>query len=378
MVACRRFFALFTLVASMLFAANAVSAVGAPLSESDLAKLVELQIGDDAIVAKIQRDGLRFAMSGELRDRLKKAGASDRVLTAMEKALGTTRPAAESKEAAPIMVWVKRNYGSWENPLYTEFIVNEKMIDIFTSDTRKDIGKHLKNGWNTITLKTTPQQGASNNNDLIFRIGPVHKDPKSDQLVMKPVLWQLRNGTDWKYDDGKFSHRLGPDVKEVTLSYRVYYAGLDLEASEVQNGDFVLQGKPQYGSWNSPLTLTVSVNGKTLTSFLGEDRQIVITSLLKEGKNDFRVVSARVKDVMVDNDIYVQVIGPLQYSPREQKFEGKPIVEFKAQQGWEREKQSGQLVSKTNRQADSIERDVAFMLDEAPIVAGRPSPPSPR
>jgi len=373
MVISRRFVTTVALVVLGLVLRNAAAAAAAPLSESDLLKLVELQIGDDAIVAKIEKDGIDFSLNGPLKERLRKAGATDRVLAAMEKRGMTASPAAESKVAEPIMVWVKREYGHVENPLYTEFSVNGKMVDIFTSDTRKEIGKHLQRGWNTITMKTTPQQGASSDNGLIFHIGPVHKDPKSDQDVMKPVLWTLRNGTDWKFNDGRFSHRLGPEVKEVTLSYRVYYAGLDLERSDVQNGDFVLQGKPEYGHVSSPLTFTVFVNGTPLTSFLGAEREILITSLLKEGKNDFKVVSSRSKDVLQDNDVRVQVIGPLHYNPRRERFEGKPVVELRAMQGWERERQSGQLVAKADRQADSIERNVAFMLDEAPGVARRPA-----
>jgi hypothetical protein len=351
---------------------NAVRVVGASLSENDLTKLVELQIGDDAIVAKIEKDGISFSLDDQLKERLKKAGASDRVFVAMEKAGPAAVPAAKDKDATPIMVWVERYYGGRENPLYSEFSINGKTVDIFTSDTHKDIGKYLRKGWNTISVKTTPQQGASDANDLIFHIGPVRKEsPKSDHLVMKPVLWRFRNGTDWKFNAGKFTHPLGPDVKEVTHNYRVYFAGLESEKSVAGDGDYVLQGKTYFEGTNSALTLTVFVNGTPLNTFLGEDREVVITPSLKEGKNEVNIVSSRVKDAIADNDIDVQVIGPLRYDSRREKLEGKPIVAFKAAQGWERDKESSQLVSKTNRQSDSIERSVPFMLDEAPAVAGK-------
>jgi len=56
------------------------------------------------------------------------------------------------------------------------------------------------------------------------------------------VLWEFRNETDWKLDNGKYAHPLGPDVKKVTLSYRIYYAGLQNENTNLRAGDFVLVG----------------------------------------------------------------------------------------------------------------------------------------
>jgi len=143
-------------------------------------------------------------------------------------------------------------------------------------------------------------------------------------------------------------------------------------------GPIMVWVQREFGHVSSPLTFTVFVNGTPLTSFLGEERQIVITSLLKEGKNDFRVVSSRTKDAMEDNDFKAQVVGPLRYNARRERFEGKPVAQFNAMQGWERERQSGQLVAKADRQADSIERNVPFMLDEAPSVARRPAAPGSR
>ena len=94
----------------------------------------------------------------------------------------------------------------------------------------------------------------------------------------------------------------------------------------------MLQGGPQWGHLNSPLTLTVFVNGTPLNTFLGKNREVVITPLLKERKNEFKIVSARVKDAIDDNDIQVQMIGPLHYNASREKFEGKPIVEFSCMQ----------------------------------------------
>ena len=71
----------------------------------------------------------------------------------------------------------------------------------------------------TITLKTTAQDGAKDSNQSTFRFGPMHKD-KNGTRVMSPVVWEFRNGTDWKLKDSKYTHRTNPDAKEVTLTYK--------------------------------------------------------------------------------------------------------------------------------------------------------------
>ena len=164
-------------------------------------------------------------------------------------------------------VWVAKNYG-WENPLHSELSINGKSLGMFTSENYKPIADYLKPGWNTITLKTAPQPNATKSNELIFRVGPLTQ--KDGKRVMTTVLWEFRNGTDWKHhDDGTYTHQLGPTVKEVTLNYRVYYAGLELESRTLVERDYVLIGTPGYNSWNSPVTGTVFVNGQPVSTFLG-------------------------------------------------------------------------------------------------------------
>ncbi len=70
-------------------------------------------------------------------------------------------PATSDAVSDPIQVWAERNYQSTENPLHSEFVVNGTTIDIFSSDARKPIAKFLKNGWNTIEIKTAPQVPAN-------------------------------------------------------------------------------------------------------------------------------------------------------------------------------------------------------------------------
>lgn len=276
---------------------------------------------------------------------------------------------AEQAGEAPVMVWVRRQIGYQDNPLQSEFSINGATVDVFTSDTQKTIGKHLKKGWNDIAIETTPQQPASNNNSLSFSIGPVSRD-KNDKQVMMP-LWNFGNSTDWEYKDGRFSHATGPDVKTVTLSYHVYFAGLEHENRKLRAGDFFLQGKPEINYLNVPVTATVFVNDTPLNSFILAERQIVITSLLKKGKNEIKLVSSRVANAILANDITLSVAGPAEYSVPRRKYEAKPIVEVKAMQGWEHHKKTGQLVGKADPNAKTIERVIPFFLDEAPAAADR-------
>ena len=147
-------------------------------------------------------------------------------------ALGLTEANAQAGDAGTMMIWAAKDYNGWDNPLHSEVAINGTTINIFTDDAMEPIAEHLKEGWNKITVETTAQEPANQGNDLIFRIGPTHKE--KDKVVMQPVLWQFRNGTDWKFKDGTYSHPLGPGVKKVMLEYSVYYAGMANEQGELK------------------------------------------------------------------------------------------------------------------------------------------------
>jgi hypothetical protein len=68
-----------------------------PLSEADLLKLVELQISDQAIVARVEKAGVGFRVDDAVVGRLKKAGASDVVLESVRKqqVAAPPKPSAE-------------------------------------------------------------------------------------------------------------------------------------------------------------------------------------------------------------------------------------------------------------------------------------------
>jgi hypothetical protein len=327
-----------------------------PLTEVDLLKLVELKIPDDVITKRVET-GVDFSADEAIFNRLKKAGASESVMTAVKKA---ARPAVESV----LSLWVERNYHSSDNPLHSEVSINGKSIGTFTSDTDRALGEQIKSGWNTIAVKTTPQAGSTHNNHLNFRFGPVHKK-KDGQRIMTPI-WEFQNGTDWKFEDGKFSHQLGPDTKEVTLTYKLYYAGLDAEKRKLGAGDYVLTGDQYYHSGNTPVVATVWVNGQALNTFLGAERQLVITSYLRKGENTIKLVSARVPNTIANNDIKCWVGGPAEYNVTKGKYELKPVVQFEAMQGWKRDNKTGQLVNQTKAGSDTIEREIRFTLDHEP------------
>lgn len=266
-------------------------------------------------------------------------------------------------------VWVQRAYSSRVNMLHTELKINGQLVDVFSSDTFKPIDTYLQKGENTIIFRTFQKGSEDRENGLILRIGPTRKDEKRNRMVMDPVLWEFRNRTDWDFKDGKYIHALDPDTKEMTLTYRVYFAGLEHEAKPIRKGDFVLQAKTGYSSWNAPVTATVYVNGRPLNSFMLHERQAVITPLLRQGKNEIKIISRRVKDSLRENDLTLTVAGPAEYIPAQKQFRVKPIVEAKAMTGWKRDKTTGQLANTNDPAAEEDERTLTFTLEEVPKVA---------
>lgn len=290
------------------------------------------------------------------------------LLTVMLVRLSCLSVSAQETGGETLLLTVKRIYGTWDNPLHSEFSVNEKMVNIFTSDTFEPIGQYLKEGWNTITVKTTPQEPASKDNGLIFRIGPARKAAGKDEWLMNPVLWEFRNETDWKLANGKYSHPLGPDIKEVTLSYKIYYAGWQNENTKLKAGDFVLTGKPKFSTWNSPISATVFVNGSPLNTFLLAKRAPVITPFLKQGKNEIKLISSRVKNGIKNNDIEFEIAGPAEWNVGKGQYLLTPILQFKSMQGWTLDSKTGMLVNLAKPDSESIERVIPFVLKEAPRV----------
>lgn len=271
-----------------------------------------------------------------------------------------------------LTVWVSRNYAGsdWPATLHTELAINGATVNIFTGDTWEPVQKYFQPGWNTVTLVTTPQEPADQNNGLIFRIGPVTSKADGTR-VMAPVLWTFRNDGDWELRDGMFSHALGPKVKQITQTLKLYWAGLEDEVRELDAGDLVLTGGTQYdaangeGAWSSPITATVFVNDHALNTFTLAPRQIVITPYLKKGKNEIKIVSARIDNSVGQNDLEFAVAGPATWSATRRAYTLKPIMTFNGMQGWARNAASGKLTNRAQPESEAIERVITLLLKDS-------------
>jgi Zn-dependent protease with chaperone function len=275
-----------------------------------------------------------------------------------------TGNARAETRGASIDLWVERQYKTRDNPLHTELSINDRAVGLYTSEVDEPLNEYLRPGWNTIALKTTPQQNVTQDNSLTFRIGPVART--GIQRSMEVVLWELSNKTDWDLRNGRYVHRLGPQRTDITLQVPVYYAGLEHEERQTKNGDYILKGKPEYGSWNGPVSATVFVNGTPLNTFLFSERDVVITPLLKAGRNEITLVSKRIANGVRDNDIQFAIYGPVQWNVGQNTFTGPVVVEFGSLQGWKHEPSSGAWISVANPAAESVERTISLLVKELP------------
>jgi hypothetical protein len=339
----------------------------AKLAEADVLKLIELQMDDECIVARLERGGgVSFPVDDEVRKRLKGAGASDAVLAALmpKKALGDTVNLPDDPRRESIMVWVKPNYESSPVTMASEMRINGHFVNKFNSERKQSVGKYLKMGWNTITLKTSPGEGAKSINDLWFKIGPTEK--KDETWVMEPVLWEFRSQDDWSEKGNKVVHREGPDKKDATVTYHVYFAGLKHENSEVKNGAYVLQHAPNYTSWSVPFTSTVFVNGTPLTTFVGTHRkQIVITPLLHKGKNEVKFVTRRTGFLGSNHDHFVAG-GPAEYNVKSERHLISPVAKFFSNQGWSQDKKKAHWIVEGKPDADTHTQTISIYLENEP------------
>jgi hypothetical protein len=219
-------------------------------------------------------------------------------------------------------------------------------------------------GWNTLTLKTTVRPAVKDRNVLWFDIGPARRNPKTEKEEIEKVLWRFENESDWTHEGGKVEHRSKPGAKEVTLTFRLFFAGLKTEAGQVREGDYVLH-HGQFFKGNPYVTSTVSVNGTPLTTFLGQAREeLVITPLLRQGRNEIKVVSFGVTGLMERNKVEFKVAGPAEYSARQKKYLVKTLLNFHGNEGWEQDEKSGLWHVAGKPQGDRLERVIPLDLAE--------------
>jgi len=110
----------------------------------------------------------------------------------------------------------------------------------------------------------------------------------------------------------------------------------------------------------------VFVNGHEVSTFLGRERQVVMTPYLKKGENTIKLVSARVPNVVADNDVKFWVGGPAEYNATQGRYEVKPLNQFEAMHGWKRDKKTGQILNQVQTGAETVEREIKFTLEEEP------------
>lgn len=339
---------------------------GKKLGEADLFKLVELKLDEKAVIAKVEQ-GLDFGVDDDLLARLKKAGASEAVLAAVRKAGDVKAPAGKVTDT--LMLWVRKPHGSGGSFLKSEVRINDQKVGSFENDGQVRIDKYLKNGNNVITVKTAPRSPLGEyDRGLYFQVGSVHEEGKYDEQVMAPVLWQFPNYNGWNVKDGKATHDLGPDVKEVTNTFTVFYAGCDADRAKAAAGDYVLQGGPTNTASFAAAPSTVIVNGTTLTSFYGSGRQLVLTPYLKKGDNKLEIVTKRVTESLDARNYAFSVIGPMEYSVKRKTFVGISVTKFKNLEGWKEDEKTGRLVNSEDPKSDTVRQVVTFVLDEAPKV----------
>lgn len=328
-----------------------------PLSEADLIKLIELQPDEQVVLERVKKHGIDFTVDDAALERLKKAGAPAGVLVALQ---------APRSDKGPIMLWCEPYSTAWGTPyLHSEISINGKVVDTFTSSKAKDVGELLKQGWNTITMKTPAGAPYGNGNYLQFQFGPVQKG-KDNKPVMSPAIWKFTNGLDWKNKDGKWAHQSDPDAKEVTLTFTVYLGRPELEKGEGKKGDYILKSETFKDGATQPVSSTVTVNGTTLTSFVSLKRDIVITPLLKKGKNEVEIVTHRVPNVIYDWHSTIIVAGPGEWVAADNKYLFKEIVKLKNLDGWIRDKKTGKWLNKEKPDEGTVKRVLTFTLDEAP------------
>ena len=155
MVALRRASAwLLVLVLLLVASAPARAQGGRPLAEEDLTKLIELQIDDDAVASKLQKEGLNFAVDEDAIGRLKRAGASDAVIEAA-RAAGAARKTATAGKAVTYQDLLKLlQLGLDEQDILKRL---EKSPTLFTLDASQV--KELKRVGATERLLTAMGQG---------------------------------------------------------------------------------------------------------------------------------------------------------------------------------------------------------------------------
>jgi len=61
-------------------------------------------------------------------------------------------------------------------------------------------------------------------------------------------------------------------------------------------------------------------------------------------------------------DLQFSVAGPAMWNATQKRYLLKPVLEFKAMQGWTMDSATGQLINRAKPAADTIERVIPFIM----------------
>jgi hypothetical protein len=253
----------------------------------------------------------------------------------------------------------------------TEVTINGTSLGDFEASREVDVTNLIKPGNNTVVFATTVKGPAEPHNHIEFKIGAVQVLPRTKQRIIRPLLMAYRSDKDWSATpEGEFTHPFGPNPKTpnkktVVISYNFDYAGCEGDLREIKEGDYVLKAH-SYLAANPSVVPTIAVNGKSLGSFHGGERQMPVTELLKAGDNEIRIASEAVANQLADIDITFDLFGPVTYDIERKEFVGPKVTSLKAMQGWKRNKTSHVLEVAGNPGELKVERVVNFRLESAP------------
>ena len=159
-------------------------------------------------------------------------------------------------------------------------------------------------------LKTTAE-ATQQDNGLRFRLGPVVPGAGT-RWLMKPVLWEFHNDTDWSLEQWRVPASARPNCQggrpDSALLRRVGH-----ENEEPAAGDYILQGTPQSESrYRVRDSHDLRQRHAAEYLYLGSARgRYHIVAPCGPKRN--QVVSNRVAGVVEDNDIEFTVFGPVEW-----------------------------------------------------------------
>ncbi len=350
------------------------SCKGDPVAEAGLlAAMPHMQGGLDVIgyglkaneiaqVEKIARSGRGKFYNAE------NAGLLRESVAAVERTISKKMVAAPTIQSdadlSKMYLVVRREY-SWEPGLRIEPMINGTSVGVFSDMNALKIGHLLKKGENTIEFRSSPVASSAKDNTMQVSIGEAKLNSDGSSVQMDRVLWSYDNDADWSYQsaDGKFVYKMNPSAKESTVTAKVMLNGLQCE-TPIGHGDFVIEGKYEY-SWASPITATIFVNNQPTSSLLNSSRTLVISSLLKPGNNEIKIVSRGVDNSLASDNALNITIGKCKFNPANNSYTMTSIESRNASAGLVRN-DDNEFVSKENSSRDYYEQTFTVNIDKLP------------